>query len=97
MTLIPDSNRIHEALIPTAEKVLHTQLSQYLMEDCDFHKNASHPREKSFEVMDLHSAPIDTIDNANETCGDDCRIIHGHVTSGIFYLNRRRDRHHRIL
>jgi hypothetical protein len=97
MTLIPDSNRIHEALIPTVENILHTQLSQYLMEDCDFHKNASHPREKAFEVMDLHSAPIDTIDNANETCGDDCRIIHGHVTAGIFYLNRRRDLHHRIL
>lgn len=87
LTLKPDIS--HEKVIQTIEEVINNQLSKDLMEDCEFKKSASNPREKSFEVMWLNSSPLDTI-SANETCGSDCRVVKGYLTAGIFYLNRRR-------
>lgn len=80
LTSIPDIKQ--EVVIQTVEEVVNKQLSKTLMGKCDFSKS------KSFEVTWLNSAPADVI-NENDTCGDNCFVVHGHLTSGIFYFKRR--------
>jgi hypothetical protein len=69
------------------ESVMNKQLSNKFLSDCDYDISSGN----QFELLSLSSAPIDTI-VSNETCGDNCRVIDGHITPSIFYLQQKRQR-----